>query len=126
MTASIAVTPASRARALFPGVLACGVIASAATFLSEHYHAPVMLFALLLGIAMNFLSTDSPCAPGVLFTSSTVLRCGVALLGLRITLGEVTALGWQPIVCVVLCVALTIAVSIAAARALGFPALFGL
>ena len=45
-------------RTMFPGVLACIVVAAAATFLSEHYGAPVMLFALLLGMAMNFLSGE--------------------------------------------------------------------
>ncbi len=47
----------------FPGVLACLVVAAAATFLAEHYGAPVMLFALLLGMAMKFLSADEPRAP---------------------------------------------------------------
>jgi len=54
-TLSIAAWPA-RGCMLFPGVLACAVVAAAATFLSQHYGAPVMLFALLLGMAMNFLS----------------------------------------------------------------------
>lgn len=37
-------------QAYFPGVLASLIVAVAATFLSEHYGGPVMLFALLLGI----------------------------------------------------------------------------
>jgi uncharacterized integral membrane protein (TIGR00698 family) len=115
-----------RARVLFPGVLACGVVAAAATFLSQHYGAPVMLFALLLGIAMNFLSSDGPCAPGIAFTGREVLRVGVALLGLRITSDQVTALGWFPPLLVVGTVALTIVVSVIAARLFGFKGLFGL
>jgi len=124
-TAVIAAWP-SRGRQLFPGVLACAVVAAAATFLSQHYGAPVMLFALLLGLAMNFLSAQGPCAPGIEFTARQVLRIGIALLGLRITATEVVALGWHPIALVVLSVALTIAVSMLAARALGFQPLFGL
>jgi len=124
-TAVIAAWP-SRGRQLFPGVLACAVVAAAATFLSQHYGAPVMLFALLLGLAMNFLSAQGPCAPGIEFTARQVLRIGIALLGLRITTTEVVALGWHPIALVVLSVALTIAVSMLAARALGFQPLFGL
>ena len=115
-----------RARALFPGVLACGVVAAAATFLSEHYGAPVMLFALLLGMAMNFLSAEGPCAAGVGFTGREVLRIGVALLGLRITIDQVTALGWFPPLLVVGTVALTIVASVIAARLFGFKGLFGL
>ena len=48
-------------RALVPGLLACGVIAAASAFLAQHYGAPVMLFALLLGMAMNFLSGEGAC-----------------------------------------------------------------
>ena len=116
----------AQARALFPGVLACAVVAAAATFLSEHYGAPVMLFALLLGMAMNFLSGEGPCAAGIAFTGRTVLRLGVALLGLRITAGQVAELGWQPVAIVVLTVALTIGVSMLLARWMGFQTLFGL
>lgn len=35
----------------FPGVLLSATIGAAAAFLGSHYGAPVMLFALLLGIA---------------------------------------------------------------------------
>ena len=116
----------TRGRQLFPGMLACAVVAAAATFLSQHYGAPVMLFALLLGLAMNFLSAEGPCAPGIEFTARQVLRIGVALLGLRITAAQVAALGWHPIVLVVFTVVLTIIVSMIAARLLGFQSLFGL
>ena len=81
----------ARARTLFPGVLACAVVAASATFLSQHYGAPVMLFALILGIAMNFLSMEGVCKPGIEFTARHVLRWGVALLGLRITASQVVA-----------------------------------
>jgi uncharacterized membrane protein YadS len=48
-------------RTYFPGVLVSLIIAVAATFLSEHYGGPVMLFALLLGMAFYFLSQEGPC-----------------------------------------------------------------
>lgn len=118
--------PWTRSQELAPGITACAVIAAAATFLSQHYQAPVMLFALLLGIAMNFLATDTPCGPGVAFAGRSLLRWGVALLGLRITLGDVTALGWQPVAGVIVSVALTIGMSILLARAMGFRTTFGL
>ncbi|HEU5297821.1 MAG TPA: putative sulfate exporter family transporter [Burkholderiaceae bacterium] len=115
-----------RARSLFPGVIACAVVAAAAGFLGQHYGAPVLLFALLLGLAMNFLSTQGPCGPGIEFCARTLLRFGVALLGLRITLDQVVALGWGPVVLVVASVAITITLSMVVARALGFQSLFGL
>ena len=116
----------SQARRLFPGVLACAVVAAAATFLSEHYGAPVMLFALLLGMTMNFLSGEGACKLGIEFTARQVLRIGVALLGLRITVGQIVELGWQPVAIVVPSVVLTIAVSMGVARLMGFQSLFGL
>ena len=116
----------SQGRALGPGVLACGVVGAAAGFLSEHYGAPAMLFALLLGMAMNFLSAEGPCRPGIEFTAKHVLRAGIVLLGLRITLAQVAALGWGPVGLVVVSVLLTIGVSMAAARLLGFQGAFGL
>ena len=116
----------ARARSLAPGVLACGVVGAAAAFLSEHYGAPVMLFALLLGMAMNFLSGEGACRPGIEFSAKQLLRVGIALLGLRITVGQVVDLGWGPIVLVLVCVAATIVASMVAARLLGFQPLFGL
>ena len=116
----------ARVRLLAPGLLACGVVGAASAFLSEHYGAPVMLFALLLGMAMNFLSGEGACKPGIEFGSKQVLRIGIALLGLRITAGQVAALGWGPVALVILCVVLTIVVSVIAARSLGFQSNFGL
>jgi len=126
MTTLTATAGREHARTLFPGVLACAVVAAASTFLSEHYGAPVMLFALLLGMAMNFLSGDGPCAPGIEFTARQVLRFGVALLGLRITVGQIAELGWSPVMIVVLSVILTIGVSMLMAKLMGFQTLFGL
>jgi hypothetical protein len=80
-----------------PGLLASVVVAIAARSLASQYDAPVMLFALLLGMAMNFLSTDGPCKPGIELAARGVLRLGVALLGTRITLEQIAALGWEPV-----------------------------
>jgi uncharacterized integral membrane protein (TIGR00698 family) len=114
-----------RARGLAPGVLACGVVGAASAFLSEHYGAPVMLFALLLGMAMNFLSGEGPCRAGIEFSARQLLRIGIALLGLRITASQVVALGWGPVGMVVFSVVVTILASMAAARLVGFKTSFG-
>jgi uncharacterized integral membrane protein (TIGR00698 family) len=109
-----------------PGLLASVVVAIAAKSLATQYGAPVMLFALLLGMAMNFLSSDGPCKPGIDLAARGVLRLGVALLGTRITLEQIAALGWHPVLLVVVSVVLTIVVSMLVARAMGFNILFGL
>ena len=77
-----------RIKTLLPGIMVATIVGMAALFLSEHYGAPAMLFALLLGIAMSFLHHGTQCKTGIEFTASTILRIGVALLGLRIAFGD--------------------------------------
>lgn len=115
-----------RIRSLAPGVVVSLIVGAAASFLSEHYAAPVMLFALLLGMALNVLAVDGPCKAGIEFTARAVLRLGVALLGMRITLDQIASLGWKPVALVVTLVVVTILVSVVVAKALGFSRLFGM
>ena len=82
---------------VFPGLAISAVVGIAATFLSVHYHASVMLFALLLGMALNFLAEEGRCIEGIQLASTVVLRVGVALLGLRITISQVDALGFTTV-----------------------------
>jgi len=116
---------AAQARALYPGLIAAGTIALAATWLSQNYNAPVMLFALLLGMAFAFLSEDARCAPGVNFASRSILRMGVALLGLRISVGQIVDLGVMPVTAVVCGVASTLALGALLARLMGLRNEFG-
>ncbi|MFO1147090.1 MAG: putative sulfate exporter family transporter [Alsobacter sp.] len=110
---------------VYPGVLTAGTIAIAATWLSQHYATPVMLFALLLGMAFHFLHESQRCLPGIEFASRTILRLGVALLGVRVTLSEISSLGLGPILVVAFGVATTIGVGLLLARALGLRSWFG-
>lgn len=107
------------AQQLAPGVAICLVIGFAAMFLSDNYGAPVMLFALLLGLGFHFLSEEGPTVAGIQFASRDILRLGVALLGARITLGDITALGWQSVALVVVAVGATIVFGALFARVLG-------
>ena len=116
----------NRVRDLAPGLIVSLIAAGAASFLAEHYGAPVMLFALLLGLALNFLSADGKCKAGIEFTARSVLRLGVALLGMRITLEQMAGLGWKAVALVVILVVVTIGVSMVAAKAMGFQRLFGM
>ncbi|MEL6747268.1 MAG: putative sulfate exporter family transporter [Pseudomonadota bacterium] len=107
------------AKGLFAGVFISGLIALAAQFISEHYGAPAMLMALLFGIALNFLSEGGPAKEGIAFAARTVLRFGVALLGMRISFDMAADLGW-PIVGLILGVVLaTILFGMAIARIFG-------
>ncbi|WP_082554787.1 YeiH family protein [Caulobacter sp. Root1455] len=116
---------AAQLNAVYPGLLAAGTIGLAATWLSQHYGAPVMLFALLIGMAFHFLHEDGRCVAGIEFTSKAVLRVGVALLGAKITLGQILGLGLMPIATVMAGVVTTIGLGFLAARLFGQSRAFG-
>lgn len=99
----------------YRGLLLAIVIALCAGFLSEHYGAPVMLFALLIGMAFHFLASNPETAPGINLASQSLLRIGVALLGFRLSFDDVVSQGWQSIVIIVSLVIATIGVGLLAA-----------
>ncbi len=109
-----------------PGVLVCVTIALATAFLSEHYGGPTLLYALLLGMAFHFLSEEGRCVVGVNLAARTILRLGVALLGVRITLEQILALGPTPVLTVIVAVILTILVGWLVSRLLGLERDLGL
>ena len=111
--------------AVYPGLLVALTIALASTFLASHYNTPVMLFGLLFGMAFHFLHEDGRCVAGIEFSSRTVLRLGVALLGVRITASQIVSLGVVPVATVVVSVGSTILIGALLARRLGLGKLFG-
>lgn len=123
---TLALTIRDQNRALLPGVMLCATIAMAAGFLSANYGAPVMLFALLLGMAFNFIDPVGNIMPGVQFSSKTILRVGVALLGARVTLNEIADLGLMASALVVGGLISTIIVGLLLAKLLGKTKWFGL
>ena len=105
----------ARAKPLLPGLMLSATIAAAASFLGAHYGAPVMLFALLLGMAFNFMHTEGPCGAGVDFVAKFVLRLGVGLLGIRIALEDLAQIGISGAALLVGLIAATIATGFIAA-----------
>jgi uncharacterized integral membrane protein (TIGR00698 family) len=114
------------ARTSFPGLIIVLVIALSAMYLAELYGAPVMLFALLLGMALNFLGEQKNCCTGINFATKTLLRMGVALLGLRITFTQVQSLGMTNLLVIAGAVVMTICTGIFLAQRLGRSREFGL
>lgn len=106
-------------RNMFPGVAIAVIVAFAAQFTSTHLGVPAMLTALLFGIALNFLSADTKAKPGIAFSSRTLLRVSVALLGARISFEMLIGLGAKGIALVVAAVILTILSGLLIARLLG-------
>jgi uncharacterized integral membrane protein (TIGR00698 family) len=73
---------------------------------------PQLLYALFFGISFHYLSHEPRTKPGIEFCSRTVLRLGVGLLGARITVAQIVALGWPTALTVVAGVAATIALGL--------------
>lgn len=118
-------SPQATWRGYWPGLTIVAAGTLAAGFLSDHYGVPLTLMALLIGLALNFLSADARLTPGLAFASRSLLRWGIVLVGVRITLGQIVALGPVALLCVLAIVALTMGAGILAARRLGFDAAFG-
>lgn len=106
-------------RVAVPGLLLSATIALAVRFVSDQLGGPAMLYALLFGMAFNFLTEDERFAAGIYFASRNILRFGVALLGLRITTGDVMELGWSTVALIVAAVIATILIGGLIGRAFG-------
>lgn len=111
---------------LLPGFLLALIIAATARYLSEHNGGPVMLYALLIGMAFHFLYEEGRCREGLVATSRIVLRLGVALLGLRISFDQIAGLGPGALALVVAVVMGCLFLGLLVARLLGRSTSFGL
>jgi len=112
-------------KAVYPGGVVALTIGTAATWLSQHYGAPVMLFSLLIGMAFHFLHEEGRCVAGIEFSSKAILRLGVALLGARVTAEQIVSLGSAPILMVIGGVISTVGLGLVLAPRLGRSRAFG-
>ena len=110
---------------ILPGLLLAGAVALVAIFVERHSGVPVMVLALLLGYLTSTAVSQERFVAGIDFVSTTVLRLGVGLLGARITLDEITALGVPTLVGVPAIVAATILAGVALSSLLKRGAAFG-
>ena len=106
-------------RILFPGIMVAIIVAITAKFLSEHYATPAMLLALLLGIAVSFLGEEGKAVQGIAFSARTLLRLGIVLLGVRVSMTLMLGLGWDLIALVVIGVITTIGFGLMVAKLFG-------
>jgi uncharacterized integral membrane protein (TIGR00698 family) len=123
----------SRAAELAPGVAMSALVAAigyvAAPFVAHAVPIPNMVIALVVGIALNPLAARPAMQPGMDFCVRTLLRWAVALLGLRVGLSDIAALGAGTATLVVVAMAATVVTGFILARlsgqAPGFGALVG-
>lgn len=100
----------------FPGILVCLIVTLAALFVSSYYTVPVMLMALLMGMSLHFLSQEMPTKLGVQYTSQSILRLGVVLIGARIFFEDFIALGIEGVGLVIFATALVMIGSLCLTR----------
>ncbi len=113
-------------REILPGLIIATVIAIAARYISEHQGGPVMLYALLIGMAVHSIYEDGSCQIGLIFAAKKILRLGVILLGLRVSFSQIMELGWQTLALVVLSVLSMLLIGVVVARLLRRSVGFGL
>jgi len=122
-------TTLDQARGILPGLALSALVAVAAlTFapvIGRVAPIPAMVLALVIGIALNPLARQPLFLPGIAFCMKVLLRWAVALLGLRIALGEIAALGLATAALVVVSMALTVASGFLFARAFGQKGAYG-
>lgn len=87
---------------------------------------PMLTAAVALGILVAQVPLARPLlggvlAPGLKFSSRSLMRAGIVLLGLKLSLVDIAALGWGAIVVVVGIVLATFALTWALGRALRLP-----
>ena len=99
-------------RNVLPGLALSALVAivavAIAPFIARIVPIPAMVIALFIGIALNPIARRPLFQPGIVFCLKTLLRWAVALLGLRVALHEIAALGFATATLVVIAMVITI------------------
>ncbi len=114
---------------IVPGIVLAAAVA-VASFGGAKLLAPIlpvtaMVVALFIGIALNPFAARPVFASGIDFCVRNVLRYGVALLGLRIALGDIAALGLATVAIVLSAMLVTMIAGVVFARAFGQHPAYG-
>ncbi|WP_328590790.1 YeiH family protein [Glaciibacter flavus] len=117
--------------ALVPGLLPGLLVAGAGALLAWGVHVlvpaiPWLTAVVVLGIVAAQVPPmrrllDGVLAPGIAFAGRSIMRAGIVLLGIDLSLGDIASLGWRAILTTVLVVLLTFAVTLAFGRSMGLP-----
>jgi len=110
---------------LIPGLCLSALIAFSAESLGARTGGPSLLFALLIGIAFHFLSRNTSIEAGTRSAASSLIRVGVALLGVKVTVAEVIDLGWLPLLAAVVAIIASQLFAQLLAKYLGFDRTMG-
>jgi uncharacterized integral membrane protein (TIGR00698 family) len=109
----------SKFKGYTPGLLVCILAGILAAYISEITVIPVMLLAIIIGLLLHVLNSVSILKDGINWSSRGLLYTGVALMGLRIDLTDLSQVGFMAPLFVILTLITTLLVGYAIARALG-------
>jgi uncharacterized integral membrane protein (TIGR00698 family) len=87
---------------------------------------PAMVLALVIGMLFNSFAGDPRFEPGITWCVKKLLRMAIALLGLRIALGDIMGLGFGILLLVVVSMACTVVSALWLARRLGLEDGYGM
>jgi uncharacterized integral membrane protein (TIGR00698 family) len=106
--------------AILPGLVLSALVAVAAVatapLVAKVLPIPAMVIALFIGITLNPIAHRPPFRSGIVFCLKVLLRWAVALLGLRVALGEIVALGFATAALVVIAMVVTVVAGFLLAR----------
>lgn len=105
---------------MLPGIAAMLVIAGISYLVNQQIHlVSSMLVAILLGVALRNLGIIRPTLEsGLKFSAKTILRLGVVLLGLKLSIPQIIELGFGPIIVIIATVTVTFCSTLATGRLL--------
>jgi uncharacterized integral membrane protein (TIGR00698 family) len=101
-------SPVRWVAALAPGLALVGVLAALAFAASELVDLSPLVAGIAIGaIVANVVTLPAVLAPGVSFAARSILRLGIVVLGLRLSLGDLAGLGADGLVVVAMVVTVT-------------------
>ena len=119
---------ASGFRSVWPGLrlLLAGAAVSWLASLAIPALSPLVMGVVVGAVAANTVALPERAGPGIAFGSRSLLRIGVVLLGFRLSLGDLAALGSDGLLVVAVVVTATFVGTQALARIMGVPGDLGL
>ena len=90
------------------GLIIVILISAISLFLSTYYSTPKLLFAILIGMSVSYLSNKKTFERGIWLASDPVLKLGVSFLGFRLSLENVTQLGGTSLFLILILITITI------------------
>ena len=90
------------------GLIIVILISAISLFLSYYYTTPKLLFAILIGMSVSYLSNRKSFEKGIWLASDPVLKLGVSFLGFRLSLENIAQLGGMSLFFIFILISTTI------------------